>query len=373
MNKTETFASFPLPERRARLQLIRTDGIGPILFRQLIERFGTGQAALDALPALLAKRKRPAKVASADLCERELETAHKLGAEAYFLGETRYPHRLAAIEDAPPLLYALGDLDHITPPASLGIVGARNASASGIKLTKAIACEIAKSAITVVSGLARGIDTAAHEAALEGSTVACVAGGLDIIYPQENTKLYHAIRERGAVVSEMPPGTQPQARHFPRRNRIISGLSDGVLIIEAAERSGSLITARFAAEQGRDVFAAPGSPLDPRARGGNKLIKDGAVLVQSTDDILDELRRWPELAVAPPKSASPPTKTVLEVADKPRAVPEGMLSLLSHTAIHVDELIRMSGMKAEEVLVTLMEHEIAGDITRHAGGKISLS
>ncbi|WP_417451752.1 DNA-processing protein DprA [Kordiimonas sp.] len=376
MNKTETPAQFPYAEQLARLRLIRTEGIGPVLFRQLTEQYGSGIDAVEALPELLAKRKRPGKLAALYICEQELEAVHRLGAAAHFLGERNYPYRLAAADDAPPVIYTLGDLDHISPPAALGIVGARNASASGIKITKTVASEVARAAVTIVSGLARGIDTAAHEAALAGSTVACVAGGLDVIYPRENTKLYDAICERGAVVSEMPPGTQPQARHFPRRNRIISGLSDGVLIIEAAERSGSLITARFAAEHGRDVFAVPGSPLDPRSRGGNRLIKDGAVLVESAADIMQELERWSDDRPRQIKPATPPFKITPNVPatqiSRCRGR-EGVLALLSHDAIHVDELVRLSGMKAEQVLVALMEHEIAGQINRHPGGKISLS
>lgn len=374
MNKTETFGEFSHSERLARLRLIRTDGIGPILFRNLIERYGSGTAALDALPALLAKRKRGGSVATSDACERELEAANKLGARTLFHGEAHYPYRLAATEDAPPLLHTLGSLDLISPPAALGIVGARNASISGQKLTRMIAGAMADAAVTVISGLARGIDTAAHAASLEGGTVACVAGGLDVIYPRENTELFHRIAERGLVVSEMPPGTQPQARHFPRRNRIISGLSDGVLVVEAAERSGSLITARFALEQGRDVFAVPGSPLDARARGCNKLIKDGASLVQDPEDIFAEL--------TPIKADTPVIRVrtatlAAEAAPAPTEdAPEAggsILDFLSHTAVHVDEVIRVSGMRADEVLVALMEHEIAGEITRHAGGKVSLA
>lgn len=374
MNKTETFGEFSHTERLARLRLIRTDGIGPILFRTLIERYGTGVAALDALPALLAKRKRGGAVAKKDGCERELEAAHKLGARTIFLGETQYPYRLAATEDAPPLLHTLGSLDLISPPASLGIVGARNASISGQKLTRMIASAMADAAVTVISGLARGIDTAAHAASLEGGTVACVAGGLDVIYPRENTDLFHAIVERGLVVSEMPPGTQPQARHFPRRNRIISGLSDGVLVVEAAERSGSLITARFALEQGRDVFAVPGSPLDARARGCNKLIKDGAALVQDAEDILNELSPIrPDIPVIRQRPAPAHVEPVPTAAPAAQTSRQDILDFLSHTAVHVDEVIRVSGMRADEVLVALMEHEIAGQITRHAGGKVSLA
>ncbi|WP_020399419.1 DNA-processing protein DprA [Kordiimonas gwangyangensis] len=374
MNKTETFGEFSHSERLARLRLIRTDGIGPILFRNLIERYGSGTAALDALPSLLAKRKRGGSVATKDACERELEAAHRLGARTIFHGEALYPYRLAATGDAPPLLHTLGSHDLISPPASLGIVGARNASINGQKLTRMIAGAMADAAVTVISGLARGIDTAAHAASLEGGTVACVAGGLDVIYPRENTELFHKIAERGLVVSEMPPGTQPQARHFPRRNRIISGLSDGVLVVEAAERSGSLITARFALEQGRDVFAIPGSPLDARARGCNKLIKDGASLVQDAEDIFAELTPIkPDTPVIRIRTTTPTAETLPATDNGAPEAGGNILDFLSHTAVHVDEVIRISGMRADEVLVALMEHEIAGEITRHAGGKVSLA
>ncbi len=377
MNKTETSGSFSHPERLARLRLIRTDGIGPILFRNLIDRYGSGAAAIEALPALLAKRKNAGSIARKDGCERELEAARKLGATTIFLGEAAYPYRLAATEDAPPLLHVLGSVDLLSPPAAVGIVGARNASISGQKITRMIAHALAEAAVTVISGLARGIDTAAHAASVEGGTVACVAGGLDVIYPRENTDLFHAIAEGGLVVSEMPPGTQPQARHFPRRNRIISGLSDGVLVVEAAERSGSLITARFALEQGRDVFAVPGSPLDARARGSNRLIKDGASLVQDAEDILAELRPIrPDMPVTRVTAARPATLSAPAAPAQPIRRTEGgntILDFLSHTAVHVDEVIRVSGMRPDEVLVALMEHEIAGDITRHAGGKVSLA
>ncbi len=379
MNKTETLVRFSDDERLARLRLIRTDGIGPVLFRQLIHRFGDAVTAAEQVPDLAASsgRRKPLRIAGADDCARELEAAGRLGTLAFFWGESAYPYRLAATEDAPAVLYTLGNTELLSPSSALGVVGARNASASGIKLTGMLAGKVAEAGTVIVSGLARGIDAAAHKAAPK-ATIACVAGGLDIIYPRENTALYHTLKADGLIVSEMPPGTQPQARHFPRRNRIISGLSDGVLIVEAALRSGSLITARYALEQGRDVFAVPGSPLDPRSQGANKLLKDGAILVENADDILNELSVWHHGKEPVPQSnfdfSSPPA-TIKPARE--HSAPAGdeatLLSLLSPSAVHIDEVIRLSGMPTEVVLSGFLELELAGKITRHAGGKVSLS
>lgn len=379
MNKTETLISFSDEERLARLRLIRTDGIGPVMFRQLIMEFGNGVTAAEQAPERAASsgRRKPLRIADAGACHQELEAVARLGAQVFFWGESAYPYRLAATEGAPPVLYTLGNTELLSPSAALGVVGARNASASGIKLTGLLASKVCETGTVIVSGLARGIDAAAHKAS-PGSTVACVAGGLDVIYPRENTELYHQLRSDGLIVSEMPPGTQPQARHFPRRNRIISGLSDGVLIVEAALRSGSLITARFALEQGRDVFAVPGSPLDPRSQGANRLLKDGAILVESAEDILNELNPWHESKqpvpqmnpeIRPGKTVTKPERTE-GTTDKQGNT---LLSLLSPNAIHIDEVIRLSGLSTEAVLSGFLELELAGKITRHAGGKVSLS
>ena len=377
MNKTETLPYFSAAERLARLRLYRSDGIGPVFFRTLINRFGTAQAVLKA------DLRKPIQFADAGQCQRELDAVAKTGGHSFFLGDPDYPARLANTDDAPPVLHAYGnpDLLNDAQPA-LGIVGARNASASGIKLTRMLASAVADAGVIVISGLARGIDAAAHEAALKGGTIACVAGGMDIIYPRENAKLYAAIKESGLIVSEMPLGTEPQARHFPRRNRLISGLSDGVLVIEAAERSGSLITARFAAEQGRDVFAVPGSPLDPRAKGGNRLLKDGAILVQDAADILDELTLWsPDRQPAPQtfdfiagtKPVTPPTALGTETVTQNASSSDDLVILLSHNPVHVDEIVRLSGLPTEAVLTRFLELEMAGKLIRHAGGKVSLT
>ncbi|NVJ98432.1 MAG: DNA-protecting protein DprA [Alphaproteobacteria bacterium] len=387
MNKTETSNQFSDQEKLARLQLMRTDGVGPVLFRALIEKFGSGTQAIEGAVELskINGRKRPLSPPSLQACEAELDQIERFGARVLFLGTAPYPERLAATDDAPPVLLVKGNTEHLAS-LSVGIVGARNASAAGMKFTSQIAAKLAEAKVTIVSGLARGIDTAAHQASLKAGTIACVAGGLDIHYPPENKALQEKIADIGLLVSEMPLGTRPQARHFPRRNRLISGLSDGVLVVEAAIKSGSLITARFAAEQGRDVFAVPGAPLDPRARGGNRLIKDGAILVESAEDILAELRPWQDQwapeghtkgtteerahitpAIGPKECPSPAQfQSVV-----PRDGGTDLLSFLSDTPIHVDDIVRLSGAPADEVLSSFLELELAGKITRHSGGRVS--
>jgi DNA processing protein len=256
------------------IRLIRTEGIGPATFRHLVERFGSPNEALHHLPTLSAKRKKPLKLVTAGQAETEIKAAERAGLTYICWRDPAYPHRLAAIEDAPPLLLVKGNPDVINRPA-MAIVGARNASVNGRKMAAILATDLAKAGFTVVSGLARGVDGAAHQAVVKagGLTVAVLAGGTDVIYPPEHATLYDQIAASGAAVSEMPPGAEPVAAAFPRRNRIISGLSQGVVVVEATLRSGSLITARLAGEQGRDVFAVPGSPLDPRAQGPNGLIR----------------------------------------------------------------------------------------------------
>lgn len=383
MNKTETDQSLTDAEKLAQLRLIRTEGIGPVTFRGLLSRFGNALAALEGAIELASKngRRKPLAPPPKSAAERELERLEHAGGHALFLNDASYPAQLAAIEDAPPVLFAMGRLDLLTSRA-VGIVGARNASVSGLKLTRTIAGALADAGITVTSGLARGIDTAAHQASLAHGTIACVAGGLDIYYPPENEALQRQITEQGLVVSEMPMGTRPQARHFPRRNRLISGLSQGVLVIEAALKSGSLITARFAAEQGRDVFAIPGSPLDPRARGGNHLIRDGAILVESAEDILNELPSALHLGHTPRAKYAPDSAPVAQMGTPIGPIPASpssgahtdssdLLGLLSSTPIHMDDVVRLSGASTEQVLAAFLELELAGQITRHAGGRVS--
>src|SRR5579862_2814634 len=277
-------------ERRAWLTLARTEQVGPVTFAGLIARFGTARAALAEVPRLARRGGRDNfKLPSADDIDRELDGLAKLGAHLIAACEPDFPPGLAALEPPPPLIAVLGHRS-LLAKNMIALVGARNASALGRKFAFTLARDLGEAGLVVASGLARGIDSAAHEAALDSGTVAVVAGGLDIIYPPENEALYRAIAERGAIISEMRLGEAPQARHFPRRNRLISGLARGVVVVEAAERSGSLITANYALEQGREVFAVPGSPLDPRAKGANRLIRDGATLIESAEDVLAVLR-----------------------------------------------------------------------------------
>lgn len=385
MNKTETNDVFSDKERLDRLRLLRTVGIGPVTFRALLKRFTTAGAAIEGAREIAKAngRKKPLYVPGRHRCEQELESASAFGAAAVFLGEPHYPAMLAATEDAPPMLFTKGNMA-LAETRAVGIVGARNASAAGLKLTRTIAAEIADAGFAVTSGLARGIDTAAHHAAQPHRTIACIAGGLDVAYPAENESLQQAIAANGLVVTEMPFGTQPQARHFPRRNRLISGFSEGVLVVEAAVRSGSLITARFAADQGRDVFAVPGSPLDPRARGGNSLIKDGAMLVENAQDILAALPASSPVALpeSPPirlaRTQPLPARTAIEVIHAESSVPkvtpreaESLLNLLSTTPVHTDDIVRQTGASTTEVMSAFLELELAGKIARHSGGKVS--
>ena len=273
-----------------RLRLLRTPGIGPVTYRQLLMRFGTPAAALAAVPDLARRGggKVPALSTVAD-AEREIARVDKLGAKFLALGQGLYPRLLAELEDAPPLLVAKGILN-LLDRQSVAIVGARNASAAACRFGRGLAHDLGQQDLVVVSGLARGIDSAAHDGALASGTIGVIAGGIDIFYPPENEARQKAISEHGLVLAEMPPGTEPRARHFPYRNRIIAGMSSGTVVVEAAPRSGSLITARLAAEAGREVMAVPGSPLDPRAQGCNQLIRDGATLVQNAADVVEAIR-----------------------------------------------------------------------------------
>jgi DNA processing protein len=281
--------------------LLRTPGIGPVTYRQLVARFGSAADALAAVPDLA--RRGGGKVpqlCSRDAAEREISRVEKLGAKWLALGQGLYPRLLAAMEDAPPLLTAKGNLGLLDREA-VAMVGARNASAAACRFARGLAHGLGERSLVVVSGLARGIDSAAHDGALDTGTIGVVAGGIDIFYPPENEGRQTALYERGLVLAEMPPGTEPRARHFPYRNRIIAGLASGTVVVEAAPRSGSLITARLAAEAGREVMAVPGSPLDPRAQGCNQLIRDGATLIQNADDVIEAIR-LPATAVAPSPS-----------------------------------------------------------------------
>jgi DNA processing protein len=355
------------------LRLIRSQNVGPRTFRALINHYGGARSALAALPSLARRGGADAamKICSLAEAEREMAAANKLGVDFVALGEVAYPARLQMIDDAPPLIAVRGHAAVLTQPM-VAVVGSRNASGAGLKFTQQIARELGEAGIAVTSGLARGIDAAAHHASLATGTVAVLAGGHDRIYPSEHTALLEALLPSGAAISEMPFGWEPRARDFPRRNRLISGLSLGVVIVEAAKRSGSLITARFALEQGREVFAVPGSPLDPRAEGTNGLIKQGATPVTETADIISVLRpivEQKELPAREPQSTSPEGGTAAEPAPDERA---RIVGLLGPAPIQIDDLIRLSKSSPAVVRMVLLELDIAGRLERHGGGLVSL-
>jgi DNA processing protein len=354
----------------ARLRLIRSPSIGPVTFRQLLARFGSAEAALAAVPDLAARGGgRSPNLVTAATAEQEIARVESLGARYLILGQGLYPRLLAELDNAPPLIMAKGDLGLFERPL-VAIVGARNASAAACRFARGLAHDLGDAGAVVVSGLARGIDSAAHDGALAGGTIGVVAGGIDIFYPPENEERQRAMMEQGLVLAEMPPGTEPHARHFPYRNRIIAGLSLGTVVVEAAPRSGSLITARLATEAGREVMAVPGSPLDPRAQGCNSLIRDGATLVQSAADVMETLT---PLAgrVASPRSRFEPEATV-EPADADDAARRVVEELLGPSPAPVDEIVRLSGLASGAVQMVLLELDLAGRLDRHAGGKVSL-
>jgi len=369
-------------ERIDWLQLCRSGGVGPRTFHKLLERFGTARRAYEELPRLMREAGGERwQRCRRDEAEAELEALQALGAHLIARVEPEYPPRLAEIADPPPLLAVLGEPAMLAAPA-VAIVGARNASAHGRMLAKTLGQELAEAGLVVVSGLARGIDTAAHEGALAaGATVAVIASGIDVAYPPDNEELMAQIAASGAVVSERPPGAVPQARHFPRRNRIIAGLALGVVVVEAAPQSGSLITARLAAEQGREVMAVPGSPLDPRHRGTNQLLRDGATLVESAADIRAALGGALEPIPAPIRRPRRREPAVSERPPPPRALPApptgdllGRLQeRLGVEPLLVDELIRQCHATSSEVQQALLELELEGRIERHPGNRVSLA
>ena len=358
------------------LRLIRSENVGPVVFRQLLERYGNPEAALEALPDLVrrAGAKRRIRICPPEEAEAEGKAAHKAGARLIALCEPDYPALLRNLDDAPPVLTVLGKAEVFAPPC-VGIVGARNASANGRRLAERLAADLVAAGFTVASGMARGIDTAAHRGALPGATIAVLAGGGDIIYPPENEALHGEIRAKGAVISEMPLGTVPQARHFPRRNRLISGLSLGVVVVEAAKRSGSLITARFAGEQGREVFAVPGSPLDPRAGGCNQLIREGAMLIESAADVIEALaplRPHDQTLPPAPRSLAQPSPAALPPAPEPANAERAIIEeLLGADPIAVDEVVRLSTLPIAVVHGVLLELELAGKVERHPGNRFA--
>lgn len=368
----------PLSDRQRLnwLRLIRSDNVGPATFRDLINHFGSAETAIAQLPELSRRggSARSIRVASVDDAERELEAARKFGAVFIGIGEPDYPPALRRIDGAPPLIAAIGDLALATR-AAVGIVGARNASVSGAKMAARMARELGAAGYVIVSGFARGIDAAAHRASMESGTIAALAGGLDQPYPPENAELYREIcAGNGLAISEMPMGWEPRARDFPRRNRLIAGVALGLVVIEAAERSGSLITARRAADFGRLVFAVPGSPLDPRAAGTNGLLKDGAIVTTASGDVID--------ALAPSSRLFPDDEPLLEE-------PEGddgarftephddertrVIEALGPSPAEIDDIIRHTGVSAQTVYLVLIELDLAGRLHRHPGGMVSLA
>lgn len=360
-------------EKLAWLRLIRTENVGPITFYKLLERFGSAENALKALPDLAKRggRMEGLKAFSLDLAEEEISQVEKYGARLIARDEPDYPPLLAQVEDAPPLITVLGHAALLSKPA-LGVVGARNASLTGRKIAEDFSQKVAAAGYIIVSGLARGIDTHAHTASLATGTVAVMAGGIDVIYPRENEKLYRQISEQGAVIAESPFGTEMMARYFPRRNRIISGLSLGVLIVEAALKSGSLITARMALEQNREVFAVPGSPLDPRAEGTNKLIHEGAHMARSAEDIITELRSLRSRSMNDPPGESWKGAPTLFDGEPDESLRDKILEMLSPTPVQMDEIIRAVEAPAGAVLTVILELELAGRVERQPGNKVNL-
>lgn len=361
-------------ERIARLQLARTDGIGPITFKRLLERFGTAKRSLEALPEMSKRggRAKPLQATNKSIIEDELAKIEKNNAQLIVQGDETYPFLLANIDDAPMVLTIRGNAA-ILQKAAIGMVGSRNASLQGRRFTETVSAELGRAGLIITSGLARGIDTAAHTASLATGTVAVVAGGADVIYPTENKVLYESIIEKGCIVAENPWGTQPLAQHFPRRNRIISGLSQGVVIVEATAKSGSLITATMAADQGREVFAVPGHPFDPRAHGPNSLIRDGATLVSSANDILDALARRKTMRIVR-ESANTPTSFPMAEPDEQTLNNAHTLicDLLGNMPISVDEIIRETGIPAAIINIALLELELGGTIIRHPQNRVSM-
>jgi DNA processing protein len=356
-------------ELLARMRLIRAGTIGPSTFWALLNRYGTARAAIEALPSLTKQspRARPVALPPVKDIEHEHDATLAYGARIIAHGEPDYPEALGHLDAPPPLLTVMGNAS-VLNRTIVAVVGARNASALGQRFAREIARDLGLAGVAVASGLARGIDTAAHKGRLKTGTIAVMAGGIDVVYPPENEGLYREILVEGAAVTEMPFGLQPTAQHFPRRNRIISGISRGVVVVEATLNSGSLITARLAGEQGRDVFAVPGSPLDPRAKGTNGLIRQGAILTESAEDVLAQLSPERPRPIAP--AAVQPHPLAPENTD---ALQAEILRRLGPAPVEVDELVRLLGASAAEVSAALLDLEFAGQLTRHPGQKVSLA
>jgi DNA processing protein len=382
LDEHDLFTPAPLPvaeldpeQRLACLRLIRSDNVGPVTFRELVNHYGGAVQALDALPELARRGGRTIRICPAERAERELEAAERIGAKIIFTIEPGYPALLAHIDAPPPAVYVKGDIQLLSRPM-IAIVGSRQASAAGLTLARRFAADLGRRGFVTVSGLARGIDAAVHDASLQTGTVAVLAGGIDFVYPPENARLQDKVAETGCLATEMPPGFEPRAKDFPRRNRLVAGMSFGVVVIEAARRSGTLTTARMSAEQGREVFAVPGHPLDPRAEGTNHLLKTGAQLVTSAEDVIEILapvvagmnmamEHHAAYEVAPPPPPRPPP--LIGNSDRDR-----VLSALTPNPVPVDDLARSVELGARELRVILMELDLAGRIERHGQGLVSL-
>lgn len=361
-------------QRLAWLRLVRSENVGPVTFRELINQFGGAEVALEALPDLSSRggRQRSLRICGADEAERELAAAEAVGARLVAIDEAGYPPLLAVIEAPPPLLYVSGRADLLDRPI-LAMVGARDASAAGRRLAGEIATGLGRAGLVVASGLARGIDTAAHQAALATGTVAVVAGGIDVAYPPENADLQRAIAREGLLIAECAPGLSPRGKDFPRRNRLISGMAEGVLVVEAAVRSGSRITADYAREQGRKLFAVPGNPLDPRAGGTNALLKAGATLVTDAADVLG--------ALAPAREAPAVVDWVAEAGsdEGPFAPPDiaatdrdRVLEALGPAPCSLDDLLRATSLSVHKLRAVLLELDIAGRLERSGGQRFAI-
>jgi len=356
----------------ARLRLARSESVGPVTFRDLLQHYASAIDALEALPDLArhGRRKNPLRIADEKEIERELAAIERIGGSLIVIGDEAYPDQLAALDPAPPVFTVKGDLS-LLPRRSIAIVGSRNASAAGTRIAGMMARDLGAQGYVTISGLARGIDAAAHRASLPSGTIAVLGGGIDIIYPKENAALHDEISSQGLLLAEMPPGTEPKANLFPRRNRLISGLSLGVVVVEAALRSGSLITARYALEQGRDVFAVPGSPLDPRSKGSNSLIKQGAPLVESAEDVIAafDLPTMNRLLEPMPLEYMPRPTAPSDISETSR---QKVIKALGPTPMLKDEIIRETGLTATEVNVALIELTLADRLYRDAGDRVSL-
>lgn len=357
------------------LRLIRSENVGPVTFFKLVSYFGSVEKALEGAAEMSIRggRKRPIKITAQAEAAKELETVEKFGAQVIPFGAKDYPELLQTIHDPPPLLMCLGNPHIWQRGRNIGIVGARNASANGCRFAGQMATQLGQKGVTIISGLARGLDAAAHQGSLATGTVGVIAGGIDTVYPPENEKLYAQIREQGAIISEQPFASAPQPRNFPARNRIISGMSHGIVVVEASLKSGSLITARLAAEQGRDVFAVPGSPLDPRNKGSNQLIRDGAILTEGAEDVMGNLSPGPAAASEPagdrftPAPIKPPSENELAQA---RML---IMEKLGPDPVLVDELLAQCQLTASVVFTVLLEMELAGRLHRYPGNRVSLS